>query len=156
MAIQNDRTWACDQKNCKYGRDKCKNAHSLTEWIVPVPLRCSYGNDCHKKICQRAHNPSMEEKIVVMKYKNITFLEQPLMAPPVRRASPPPPVRMASPPPPMNMEQEQMKQLLKMKVELKIAYDKQIQEMEVLKGKMCEYKQLALNFWEVGSPELEF
>ena len=166
----------CRNEKCRHTRHTCKYAHSLLEWEVPKVLRCDFGMDCYKSECRRLHNGTIDEKIIVAEYNTIIFREdyrvylpkkpvvqKPLAQKPVvqKPIVPVPVVPAPVVPAPVvpefddlfpffvPSEDEQKKSLLRMKIQIQKEHDE-------LLLKMKNYKEMAMQYWEIGSTEIEF
>jgi len=132
--------------------------------------------DCYKSECRRLHNGTIDEKIIVAEYNTIIFREdyrvylpkkpvvqKPLAQKPVvqKPIVPVPVVPAPVVPAPVvpefddlfpffvPSEDEQKKSLLRMKIQIQKEHDE-------LLLKMKNYKEMAMQYWEIGSTEIEF
>jgi len=150
MARVLDRSRPCINEQCQFTKDTCKYAHTINEWICPESLMCSFGERCFKVGCCRLHKNTLEQKRLVATFIKIVFKKS------YDKLLPNVPVQVRIPAPVVVVEEKIEDVLLKQKKDLKKEYDIAKNNLRVMELKIKHFREIASNYFDAGSKELEF
>jgi hypothetical protein len=159
---QHNRTKPCINDSCQFTKDTCNFAHTINEWICPDALMCCFGEECYKVGCCRLHKNTLEQKRIVATYIKIVFKKpyeklfpnkNNIVINPVRI---PVPVQVRIPAPVVVVEEKIEEVLLKKKQDIKNEYEIAKNNLRAIELKMKHFREVASNYFDVGSKELEF